>query len=137
MSGLLKNHRTPSCFVPHTYNVSARPVDFHNCNDGVMRVARRLRVSTMHSRDILHQAKVGSSWSSQLRLDGSRSDQAGEAGPVELLQKKATLMKHILKRESWTTALSLTEERAKGSLQEKNTTDKKELLTLATHFRSS
>jgi hypothetical protein len=41
-------------------------------------------------------------------------------------------MKHLLKSESWTTAKSLTKYRAKGSLPEKNTTDKKkELLPLA------
>jgi hypothetical protein len=46
--------------------------------------------------------------------------------------KRATLTKHLLKRDSWTTALSLTKKRAKGSQPEKNTTDKKkELLTLA------
>jgi hypothetical protein len=40
-------------------------------------------------------------------------------------------MKHLLKRESWTKALSLTELRAKGSQPEENTTYQKELLTLA------
>jgi hypothetical protein len=52
----------------------------------------------------------------------------GSCGPI----KRATLTKHLLKRERWTSALSLTEQRAKGSPPEKNTTDKKkELLTLA------
>jgi hypothetical protein len=37
----------------------------------------------MRSRDILHQAKGGSSGSSPLRLDGSQDDQEGEAGLVE------------------------------------------------------
>ncbi len=37
----------------------------------------------MRSKDILHQAKKGSSSSSPLRSDGSQEDQAGEAGPVE------------------------------------------------------
>jgi hypothetical protein len=45
-------------------------------------------------------------------------------------------MKHLLKRESWTTALSLTDQRAKGSPPEKNTTDEKELLTLAPGYSS-
>ncbi len=48
-----------------------------------MRVAGRLRVPTMHSKDILHLAKGGSSWSSPLKLDGSRDDQSGEAVPLE------------------------------------------------------
>jgi hypothetical protein len=34
------------------------------------------------------------------------------------------------KRDSWTTALSLTEQRAKGSARRKNTTLKKDLLSL-------
>ncbi len=34
----------------------------------------------MHSNDILQQAKEKSSWSSPLRSDGSRDDQAGETG---------------------------------------------------------
>jgi hypothetical protein len=33
-------------------------------------------------KDILHQAKGGSSWSSPLRSDGFRDDQGGEAGPL-------------------------------------------------------
>ncbi len=37
----------------------------------------------------------------------------------------------VLKRESWTTAVSLTEYRAKGSPPKKATLDKRELLTLA------
>jgi hypothetical protein len=45
--------------------------------------------------------------------------------------KRSTLMKHLVKRESWTTALRLTEQREKGSLKARNTTDKKELLILA------
>jgi hypothetical protein len=57
--GLLKNHRTLQqlcCFIPNTYS-SAVPVEFHNCNDSAMRVAGRLRVPIMHSKDILRQAK--------------------------------------------------------------------------------
>ncbi len=54
-----------------------------NNNDSVMKVPGRLRVPTLHSRDILLQAKGGSSWLSPLRSDGSRDDQAAEAGPVE------------------------------------------------------
>jgi hypothetical protein len=38
-------------------------------------------------------------------------------------------MEYLLKRESWTIALSQTKQRAKGSLPEKNTSSKKELLT--------
>jgi hypothetical protein len=54
-----------------------------NCDDSVQRLAGRIRVPTMSSKDILLQAKRGSSWLSPLRKDGSRVDQAGEAGPVE------------------------------------------------------
>jgi hypothetical protein len=62
---------------------SAVPLEFRDYKDSVMRVARILQVPTMRSKDILLQAKGGSSWSSPLRSDGSRDDQAGEAGPVE------------------------------------------------------
>jgi hypothetical protein len=41
------------------------------------------------------------------------------------LNKRATLTKNLLKRESWRTALCLTEHRAKSSPPEKNNTDKK------------
>ncbi len=58
-------------------------IEFHNCNDSATGVAGRLRVPSMHSRDILHQAKGGSTWLSPLRSDGSGDDQAGGAGPVE------------------------------------------------------
>jgi hypothetical protein len=65
------------------------------------------RLSDFHSNEIAVEAASG-----------------GASEP----NKRATLMKHLLKR----TALSLTEERAKGSPPEKNITDKKkELLTLA------
>jgi hypothetical protein len=37
----------------------------------------------MHLKDILRQAKGGSSWSSSLRSDGSQDNQVGEAGPVK------------------------------------------------------
>jgi hypothetical protein len=47
-----------------------------------------------------------------------------------VLNKRDTLTEYLLKKESRTTALSLTRHRAKGSLPEKNTTVKKELLTL-------
>jgi hypothetical protein len=53
-----------------------------------------------------------------------------DVGPVGC--KKGLLSWNIYsKRESWTIALSQTEQRAKGSLPEKNTPVKKELLTLA------
>jgi hypothetical protein len=73
----------PAALLPYAKQSAAVPVKFHNCNDSVTRVARRLRVLTMHSKDILLQAKGGSSWLSPLRSDDSRDDQAGEAGPVE------------------------------------------------------
>ncbi len=60
----------------------AVPVESHNCNDSITRVAGRLRVPTMHSRDILHQAK--GDHLGRVHSDGSREYQAGEAGPVEL-----------------------------------------------------
>jgi hypothetical protein len=49
------------------------PVEFHNCNYSVMRVARRLRVPAMHSRDILHQA-------TQIRWFSRRSGGGGWSG---------------------------------------------------------
>jgi hypothetical protein len=52
--------------------------------------------------------------------------EAARLGDSEL-NKGATLMGYLLK-ESWTTALSLTEQGQMG-LPEKNTTSKKELLT--------
>ncbi len=51
-----------------------------------------MRVPTGHSRDILLQAK-GSPRSSQLRSDGSRDDQVGEAGPVEHSSAEAKNLK--------------------------------------------
>ncbi len=54
-----------------------------NRDDSVTRLAGRICVPTMSSKDILLQAKGGSSWLSQLRTDDSRDDQAGEAGPVQ------------------------------------------------------
>jgi hypothetical protein len=48
-----------------------------------MRVAGRLRVPAMLSRNILHPAKRGLSWSSPLRSDSSLDDQGGETGSVE------------------------------------------------------
>jgi hypothetical protein len=70
----LKNHKIPpAALLLHTYCPSAVPVKFHNYSDSLMRVAGRLQVPTMHSRDFLLQAK-----------DGSRDDQAREAGPVEM-----------------------------------------------------
>jgi hypothetical protein len=63
---------------------SAVPLEFRDYKDSVMRVARILQVPTMRSKDILLQAKGGSSWSSPHTLDGSRHDPAGEAGPIEL-----------------------------------------------------
>jgi hypothetical protein len=46
----------PAALLLHTNHPSAVPVKFHY-NDSAMRVARGLRVPTMHSRDILLQAK--------------------------------------------------------------------------------
>ncbi len=51
---------------------SALPVKFHNYNDSVKRVAGRLRVPTMHSRDILLQDKgdhLGQVHSDQMVLE--------------------------------------------------------------------
>jgi hypothetical protein len=66
------------------------------CNDGITRVVGNLRVSTGHSRDILFQAK-GSPGSSPLRSDGSRDDQAGEAGLVEHSSAEAKSLKLMAK----------------------------------------
>jgi hypothetical protein len=43
---------------------------------------------------------------------------------------KAALTEYLLKRESWTTTLGLTKQGQKAAPPEKNTTGKKELLTL-------
>jgi hypothetical protein len=51
----------------------------------------------------------------------------GPSGP----KKRTTLTECLLKRQSWTIALSLIEQRAKGSPPEKNTTSKKNVLILA------
>jgi hypothetical protein len=58
-----------------------------------MRAVGNLRVPTGHSRDILLQATRGSPGSSPLRSDGSRDDQAGEAGPVEHSSAEAKSLK--------------------------------------------
>ncbi len=78
-----KPQRPPAPYVASCLTSRAVLVKFHNCNDSVTRVGGRLQVPTMRSRDILHQAKGGSSWLSPLRSDGSQDNQAGEAGPVE------------------------------------------------------
>jgi hypothetical protein len=57
-----------------------------------MRVAGKLQVPTECSRDISNQAK-GSLGLSPLRSDGSRNDQAGEAGPVEQSSAEAKSLK--------------------------------------------
>ncbi len=57
-----------------------------------MRVSGNLRDPTKHSRDILHQVK-GITGLSPLRSDGSRDDQAGEAGPVEQSSAEAKSLK--------------------------------------------
>jgi hypothetical protein len=78
--GPFGTHRTLQqfcCFLPPV------PVIFQNHKDGIMRAAGILQVPNMCSRDILQQAK-GITWSSPLRSDGSRDDQAGETCPVEL-----------------------------------------------------
>ena len=63
-----------------------------------MRIVRNLWVPTRHSRDILLQGTScfkprGSPGSSPLRSDGSRNDQAGEAGPVEHSSAEAKSLK--------------------------------------------
>jgi hypothetical protein len=52
-----------------------------------MRAAGMFWIPTMRSRDILLQAKWGSPWSNPPRADGTRDDQAGEAGQVERVSK--------------------------------------------------
>jgi hypothetical protein len=125
-----------------SFVASAVPVEFYHCNDSITRVAGRLWVPTMRSRDILHQAKRESSWLSPLRSDGSQDYGGGWSGRAVAQQrprvlqlvlkgpsdhhsnetaveaarwgasgpnKRATLMEYLLKRERWTTALSLTD----------------------------
>jgi hypothetical protein len=57
-----------------------------------MRIDRNLWVPTRYSREILLQAGV-SPGLSPLRSDGSRDDQAGEAGPVEHSSAEAKSLK--------------------------------------------
>ncbi len=59
-----------------------------------MRVVGNLRVPTGRSRDISRQAK-GIIGIESLRSDGSRNDQAGEAGPEE--QSSAEAKSHKLR----------------------------------------
>jgi hypothetical protein len=61
----------------------------------VTRVVGNLRVPTKRSRDILQQAKgITLIESTQIRRsDGSRDDQAGEAGPVEQSSAEAKSLK--------------------------------------------
>jgi hypothetical protein len=79
--GLLKKHRTPQqlcCFIP------TAPVQYQLSSLITMIVSREqlgyFGFSTKHSRDILLQAKGDYL---PLRSDGSRDDQAGEAGTLE------------------------------------------------------
>ncbi len=62
------------------------------CNDGITRVVGNLWVPTGHSRDILLQAK-GITGIESAQIDGSRDDQAGEAGPVEHRSAEAKSLK--------------------------------------------
>jgi hypothetical protein len=55
--GLLKTIEPPAALLLHTNRPSSVPVEIHNYNDRVMRVAGRLQVPTMHSGGILLQAK--------------------------------------------------------------------------------
>jgi hypothetical protein len=57
-----------------------------------MRAVGNLRVTTGHSRDICFKPR-GLPGSSPLRSDGSRDDQAGEAGPVEHSSAEAKSLK--------------------------------------------
>jgi hypothetical protein len=57
-----------------------------------MRVVRNLRVPTGHSKESCFKPRE-SPGSSPLRSDGSRDDQAGEAGPVEHSSAEAKSLK--------------------------------------------
>ncbi len=78
----LGTQRTPSSSVASEQPSNAVPVKFTTYKDSVIRVAGMLWVPTVRPRDIL-QGPMGSPFSSTLRSEGSRGDQAGEAGPVE------------------------------------------------------
>jgi hypothetical protein len=78
--GLLKNPQQLCYFILIALVLYQSSSNYNNSDT---RVAGRLRVPTVHSRDILLQAKGGSSWLSPLRSFGSRDEQAGEAGLVE------------------------------------------------------
>jgi hypothetical protein len=63
-------------------------------HDGITRVVGNLRVPTGHSMEWTSCFKPwGSLGSSPLRSDGSRDDQAGEAGPVEHSSAEAKSLK--------------------------------------------
>ncbi len=62
------------------------------CKDSIMRIVGNLRGPINHSRDILLKPR-GSPGSSPLGSDGSRDDQAGEAGPVEHSSVEAKSLK--------------------------------------------
>jgi hypothetical protein len=105
--GLLKNHRTPQqpfCLMPST---PAVPVQFHNCNDIFTRVAGRLWVPNMCSRDILHQAKEGSS-STQIRWFSRRSGGGGWFG-------RAVAQRSLKTRVKMTVRLPLQWDSSQGS----------------------
>jgi hypothetical protein len=72
--------------VLHRVKISLRLHDY--CNDGIMRVVGNLRVPTGHCFK-----PRGSPGLSPLRSDGSRDDQAGEAGPVEHSSAEAKSLK--------------------------------------------
>jgi hypothetical protein len=58
---LEKPKNPPAAVLLDTITSSAVPVEFHNYNNSVARVARISRVPTVFSRDILLQAKGASS----------------------------------------------------------------------------
>jgi hypothetical protein len=55
--GLWKTEEPPAALLLYTDHPSAVPVEFYSYNYRVTKVARRLRVPTIRSRDILLQAK--------------------------------------------------------------------------------
>jgi hypothetical protein len=78
----LEKQEYPSAdLLLHTNCPSAVPVKFHNYNDSVTRVARRLQVPTMPSRDILLQAKeIILIESTQIRWFSRWLGRGGESG---------------------------------------------------------
>jgi hypothetical protein len=96
---LWKNHGTPQAlYVASRLTSRAVSVEFHNCNDFITRVARKLRVPTKHPRDILHSSPRGIILVKfiQIRWFSRRSGGGGLSGR-EVAQRRPRVSKLGLK----------------------------------------